>query len=81
MVPGYEGYLPLAALVDLDVERERIAKQLGELAAEIARSDKLLGNQGFVAKAPAAVVEREQAKLAELQERHARLLERSQALG
>jgi valyl-tRNA synthetase len=81
VVPGYEGYLPLAALVDLAVERERIAKQLDELAAEIARSGKLLSNQGFVAKAPAAVVEREQAKMVELQERHARLLERSQALG
>jgi valyl-tRNA synthetase len=81
VVPGYEGYLPLAALVELAVERERIAKQLDELAAEIARSGKLLSNQGFVAKAPAAVVEREQAKMVELQERHARLLERSQALG
>ena len=80
VVAGFECYLPLAALVDLDVERERIGKQLAELASEIARSEKLLGNAGFVAKAPEAVVERERVKLGDLRERRAKLDNRQQAL-
>ena len=80
VVAGFECYLPLAALVDLDMERERIGRQLGELAGEIARSEKLLGNQGFVAKAPEAVVGRERDKLADLRERRDKLEARLQSL-
>ncbi|MEN6480218.1 MAG: class I tRNA ligase family protein, partial [Anaerolineales bacterium] len=77
---GFEGYLPLAALVDLEAERERVAKQLAELAAEVARSEKLLSNPNFIAKAKPEVVEHERAKLADLRERQAKLDARRQAL-
>ena len=50
-------------------------------AGEIARSEKLLGNQGFVAKAPEAVVQRERDKAAELRERRDKLEARLRSLG
>ncbi len=62
-------FLPLAELVDLDKERERIAKQLKKNRDELEKLEKKLGNPGFVSKAPENVVaaERERAeKLAAL---------------
>jgi valyl-tRNA synthetase len=57
-------YLPLSELVDLDAERARLAKELAEAEAQIARSEGLL--QGpFAQRAPANVVAREQEKLAQ----------------
>jgi valyl-tRNA synthetase len=49
--------LPLAGLVDLDAERERLGRELAEAIAEKERAEKQLGNEAFVAKAPPAVVE------------------------
>ena len=61
-------------LVDEDQEKERVAKKIEELNFEIARSEKMLNNAGFVAKAPAALVEAEKAKLAKNKEFLAQLL-------
>ncbi len=57
-------FLPLAELVDLDKERERIAKQLKKNRDELEKLEKKLNNPGFVAKAPENVVaaERERAE-------------------
>ncbi len=60
------GYLPLAGLVDLEAERERLARELAETEAGIARSEALLQGE-FAHRAPAAVVQRERDKLADLQ--------------
>jgi valyl-tRNA synthetase len=43
--------------------RERVDARLGELRAEIERAERKLANEGFVAKAPAEVVEEERQKL------------------
>ncbi len=80
MVPGYEAYLPLAALVDLEVERGRLRGELEKLEIEIARSEKLLANEGFVSKAPEAVVQRERDKLSDYLERRIGLQERLSSL-
>jgi valyl-tRNA synthetase len=72
-------YLPLAALVDLDAERERLSKELTEIEARIARSKGLLAGE-FAQKAPEHVVQRERDKLAELQAEQAKLKERLAAL-
>ncbi|MBQ9796308.1 MAG: valine--tRNA ligase [Clostridia bacterium] len=61
-------YLPLADLVDTEKERARLEAEKKKLEGEIARLNGKLSNQGFVAKAPAAVVDAERAKLAKYQE-------------
>jgi valyl-tRNA synthetase len=59
---GAEVYLPLADLVDLAKETERLEKERANLMCEVERVGKKLGNEGFVSKAPAAVIEAERAK-------------------
>jgi valyl-tRNA synthetase len=66
------GYLPLAALVDLDAERERLAKELDDIEGRIARSEGLLAGD-FAQKAPKHIVQRERDKQAKLKERLAAL--------
>ena len=57
-------YIPLGDLVDFDKEIARLQKEIDNLQKEIARAEGKLNNQGFIAKAPAALVEQEKAKLA-----------------
>jgi valyl-tRNA synthetase len=52
--------------VDAGAAAERAAARRGKLEQEIARAEGKLANQGFVAKAPAAVVEAEREKLERL---------------
>ena len=73
---GIEIYLPLAGLVDIAAERARLQKELSQVEQGIARSEKMLANENFTGKAPAAVVDRERAKLADLQAQAAKLRER-----
>jgi valyl-tRNA synthetase len=77
---GVEAYLPLAGLVDLEQERQRLRKGLDEVASDIQRAQGLLANENFTTRAPAEVVDRERTKLAELQERRGRLQARLNAL-
>ena len=56
-------YIPLAEVVDLDKERARLADQMKKNDSEIERIEKKLSNEGFVSKAPAAVIDGERAKL------------------
>ena len=57
--------LPLDGVIDLDAERDRLAKELKKLGGEIMRLEKKLGNAKFVANAPQEVVAGEKAKLAD----------------
>lgn len=65
IVTGAELFLPLAGLIDIAQEISRLEKELKTLHAEVERIEKKLANPGFVAKAPAKVVEEEKAKLAD----------------
>jgi valyl-tRNA synthetase len=65
-VPGGTVAILTSDAVDTEAEAQRIAAERKRLEAEIARAEGKLGNQGFVAKAPAQVVEGERAKLARL---------------
>lgn len=60
---GVEIYLPLAGLIDIEKETARLNKELTTLDKEVSRLDKKLSNQGFLAKAPADIVEKEKEKL------------------
>jgi valyl-tRNA synthetase len=61
-------FLPLSDLVDTEKERARLEAEQKKLLGEIERLEKKLSNEGFVAKAPAAVVDAEKAKLAKYRE-------------
>ena len=63
VVNGVEIYLPLAGLIDVEKETARLNKELATLDKEISRLDKKLSNAGFIAKAPADIVEKEKEKL------------------
>ena len=57
-------YIPLAEVIDFEKERARLTAELKKNEGEIERLEKKLSNEGFVSKAPAAVIEGERAKLA-----------------
>ena len=67
--PFYLLYLDVSELVDVDEERARIQKELDKINAEIARLESLLANAGFLAKAPAQVVEKYKHELADYQDK------------
>ncbi|HET8912010.1 MAG TPA: valine--tRNA ligase [Ktedonobacteraceae bacterium] len=71
-----EIYLPLAGLLDLGKELERLDKELAQAQQEIGRLQGKLSNQNFVAKAKPEVVEKEREKLAAQQERLSKLTAR-----
>ncbi len=56
-------YIPLAEVIDFEKERARLTAEMAKNDGEIERIEKKLANEGFVAKAPAAVIEGERAKL------------------
>lgn len=66
-VGGISAYLPLAGLVDLEAERQRLEKDLSEARAYFSRIEAKLANEKFVTNAPAEVVNREREKVTDLQ--------------
>ncbi len=56
-------YIPLADVIDFEKERARLNAEAKKNDSEIERIEKKLANEGFVSKAPAAVIEGERAKL------------------
>ncbi|MBR6377138.1 MAG: class I tRNA ligase family protein, partial [Oscillospiraceae bacterium] len=75
VTPDAKLYLPLAQLVDLDKELERIAKEEENARKEIARAQGQLANEKFVSRAPANVIQAQRDKLEQNQKLLAQLSE------
>jgi valyl-tRNA synthetase len=77
------GAMRMALLVEIDVaaERERLSKEVLRLQGEITKAQAKLGNESFVARAPAVVVEQERSRLAEFSQTLQRLQEQAARLG
>jgi valyl-tRNA synthetase len=78
LVGDMEVLVPMADLIDKDAELARLAKEIEKQDKLIGGIEKKLGNEGFIAKAPDAVIEKERGKLAEYQSAK-KLLEEQQA--
>ena len=65
--------VPLAGLIDVASERDRLGKQLAKSRDEAAKSRRKLDNQSFVANAPPDVVAKERERVAEVERRAAQL--------
>jgi valyl-tRNA synthetase len=59
--------IPMRGLIDKDAERARLDKEIQRLSKELPRLEGKLGDLGFLGKAPPQVVEKEKARLADLQ--------------
>ena len=80
LVGEMEVLVPMAGLIDKDAELARLDKEIARLEGEVKRVGGKLANEGFVAKAPAEVLEKERAKLAEAEQALARLVEQRQRI-
>ncbi|HSX69674.1 MAG TPA: valine--tRNA ligase, partial [Pseudomonas sp.] len=72
--------VPMAGLIDKDAELARLDKEIARLDGEVKRVGGKLANEGFVAKAPAEVLDKERAKLAEAEQALAKLAEQREKI-
>ena len=80
VVNGAEIYLPLEELIDMEKEIERLEKEKAHLEMELDRVNKKLSNEGFIAKAPAQVVDSEREKLNKYSDMYEKIKERLDSL-
>ena len=76
LADSVEIYLPLAGMLDIGKELERLDKEIAQARQEITRLQSKLSNEAFVTKAKPEVVEKEREKLAAQEERVAKLITR-----
>lgn len=75
LVEGAELLIPMAGLIDKDAELARLDKEMAKLDGEIASIEGKLSNDGFVARAPEAVVAKERERLTACGEAKVKLAE------
>ncbi len=75
LVRGEIAALPLAGVIDLAAERARLEKEIAKCEADIARVDKKLENKDFVARAPQEILDLENERRTEAQERKVKIAE------
>jgi valyl-tRNA synthetase len=56
-------FMPLAGIIDFAEEAKRLDRELEKLGKEVSQAQRKMSNEDFLAKAPAEVVQKEQAKL------------------
>ena len=72
--------LALHVEVDIEAEKARLAKEIARIEAEIAKAEKQLGNESFVARAPAEVVEQMRQRVADFKQTLRRLQDQADRL-
>ncbi|MDP3410412.1 valine--tRNA ligase [Bosea sp. (in: a-proteobacteria)] len=75
IVRGEVAALPLAGIIDLEVERTRLTKEMAKLDQDIAVVDKKLGNPDFMARAPEEIVEENRERRAAAEARKLKIAE------
>lgn len=80
VLTGAEIFLPLAGLINIEEEINRLEKELAKWTSEVKRVQGKLGNERFVSNAPEEVVEAERAKEKDYLEKQAAVKERIQSL-
>ncbi len=75
VVGEVEVFVPLSGVINLDVERQRLTKEIGGLEKAVMGLDKKLGNEAFLKNAPADVVEKERQRRDEYQNALSKLKE------
>ncbi len=68
-------FIPLSDIIDVEKETARLNKDKAKIQKDIDFLSKKLSNQGFIAKAPAALIEVEKIKLAKAEEKMAKINE------
>jgi valyl-tRNA synthetase len=81
VIKGAEVYVPLEGLLDLTQERDRLQKEIAKISKDIEIFSRKLSNKDFVDKAPAAVVEKDTAKLEEFKVKRDKLEQSLKMLG
>ena len=81
LASGAELVIPLAGMVDLDKEREKMSRELAELDKQLAGLRGRLANEGFTSRAPAAVVDAERQKEREWTQRREQMASTLAAMG
>lgn len=72
--------IPMAGLIDKEAELARLDKAIEKLEKDATKTRGKLNNENFVSKAPAAVIEKEKAKLSEAESALAKMLEQKQQI-
>jgi valyl-tRNA synthetase len=80
LVGDMQVLVPMAGLIDKGAELARLDKEIQRLDGEVKRVGGKLSNEGFVAKAPAEVIDKERAKLAEAEQALANLTEQREKI-
>ncbi len=69
VISGAEVFVPLAGLINVEVEKKRLEKELGNLKVQLEKTSKKLANGDFLAHAPKEVIKREKNKKDDFRER------------
>jgi valyl-tRNA synthetase len=80
LLGGMKILVPMAGLIDVAAEHERLQKQLDRAAVNLQKIDGKLANDKFVARAPEAVVAKERQRQSDLQQEIAQLQEQTAKL-
>jgi valyl-tRNA synthetase len=72
--------IPLAGLIDKEAELARLEKEIAKLSANLEKGHAKLQNSGFVDKAPAAVVEKERQRVADMDKAKLQLVQQAEKI-